>query len=34
MSSDWASFGNYEPYREEGNHIWLNNGYATAVYVP
>ncbi|WP_218042139.1 hypothetical protein [Infirmifilum lucidum] len=31
---DWAYFYNPEPYRAEGNHIWLNGGYATAVYVP
>lgn len=31
---DWAYFYNYEPYRAEGNHIWLNDGYATAVHVP
>ncbi len=31
---DWAYFYNPEPYRAEGNHIWLNDGYATAVYVP
>lgn len=31
---DWAYFYNYEPRRIEGNHIWLNNGYATAVYIP
>ncbi|AKG39443.1 hypothetical protein MA03_07830 [Infirmifilum uzonense] len=31
---DWAYFYNTEPYRVEGNHIWLNNGYATAIYVP
>ena len=23
---DWANFYNYEPYRAEGNHIWLNDG--------
>lgn len=33
---DWASFSNSESYREEdsGSHIWLNDGYATAVVVP
>ncbi|UNQ73808.1 hypothetical protein [Infirmifilum sp. NZ] len=31
---DWAYFYNPEPYRAEGSHIWLNDGYATAVYVP
>jgi hypothetical protein len=31
---DLFYFYNYEPYRIEGNHIWLNNGYATYIYVP
>ena len=31
---DIVNFYNYESYREEGNHIWLNDGYATSVYVP
>lgn len=33
---DWSSFSNAESYREEnsGSHIWLNDGYATAVQVP
>jgi hypothetical protein len=31
---DWGNFYNYEPYRVEDGHIWYNNGYATAVYVP
>ena len=31
---DWSSFANSEPYREEGNHIWQNNGLATSVRVP
>jgi len=31
---DWASFSNYEPYRNENGHVWYNNGLATAVYVP
>lgn len=36
VSEDWASFSNAESYREEdnGSHIWLNGGYATAVQVP
>jgi hypothetical protein len=34
VAEDWSSFYNYEPYREQGNHIWQNNGYATAVRVP
>jgi len=34
VASDWAYFYNYEPYRAEGSHIWLNDGYATAVRVP
>lgn len=31
---DLFYFYNYEPYRIQGNHIWLNNGYATYIYVP
>ncbi|HXG42859.1 MAG TPA: hypothetical protein VNL95_09060 [Dehalococcoidia bacterium] len=31
---DWAYFWNYEPYREEGNHFWDNNGWASAVNIP
>lgn len=33
---DWSNFSNSEPYREEnnGSHIWLNDGFATAVNVP
>jgi hypothetical protein len=34
VAEDWSSFANSEPYREEGNHIWQNNGLATAVRVP
>jgi hypothetical protein len=33
-TDDWSSFYNYEPYRVEGNHIWDNNGLASALYVP
>ena len=35
VAEDWVYFYNYEPYdatRDPG-HIWLNNGYATAVMV-
>jgi len=31
---DWSYWYNDEPFRREGNHIWLNDGYTTAVYVP
>lgn len=31
---DWSNFYNNEPYRNENNHIWSNNEYATAVNVP
>ena len=33
---DWANFYNYEPYDDsrDPDHVWLNNGRATAVYVP
>lgn len=34
VAEDWGYFYNYEPYRQEGNHYWLNDGYATAVSVP
>jgi hypothetical protein len=27
---DWSSFANAEPYRVEGDHIWENDGLATA----
>lgn len=35
VARDWAYFYNYEPYDDTRNpdHIWLNNGYATAVMV-
>jgi len=32
-ADDWATFYNYEPYRVEGNHVWDNNGYASALHV-
>jgi hypothetical protein len=31
---DWSWFYNPEPYRVEGDHIWENNGYASALHVP
>ena len=31
---DWGNFYNAESWRQEGNHIVENDGYATAVYVP
>jgi hypothetical protein len=31
---DWSWFFNPEPYRVEGDHIWENNGYASALHVP
>lgn len=31
---DWASYYNNEPYRQEGTHIWDQDGYASYVYVP
>jgi hypothetical protein len=31
---DCLNFYNYELYRNENNHIWLNNGYTTVVKVP
>jgi len=31
---DWSDWHNYEPLRYERTHIWLNDGYTTAVYVP
>jgi hypothetical protein len=31
---DWANYYNYEPYRQEGDHIWDQDGYASYVYVP
>ncbi len=31
---DWSYWYNPEPYRNESNHIWSNNGYTTAVNVP
>lgn len=31
---DWGNFYNNEPYRVEGDHIWSNSGYTTAVNVP
>jgi hypothetical protein len=31
---DRIQMGNQEPYRREGNHIWQNNGLATAINVP
>lgn len=34
VTEDWSSFRNAEPYRVEGDHIWDNNGYASAFYVP
>jgi hypothetical protein len=33
-TNDWAWFYNPEPFRVEGNHIWENDGYASALYVP
>jgi hypothetical protein len=34
VAEDSISFENAEPYREEGNHIWLNDGLGTTVSVP
>jgi hypothetical protein len=34
VDANRRSFGNREPYRREGNHIWSNNGLATYVRVP
>jgi hypothetical protein len=31
---DRIQMGNQEPYRRESNHIWQNNGLATAIRVP
>ena len=33
-TDDWAWFYNPEPFRVEGDHIWDNNGYASALHVP
>jgi hypothetical protein len=30
---DWSSYSNREPYRVEGNHVWENDGYASALHV-
>lgn len=32
--SDLHWFNNHEPYREEGNHIWTSNGYASTIRIP
>jgi hypothetical protein len=29
-ANDWASFFNREPFRVQGDHIWQNNGAASA----
>jgi hypothetical protein len=34
VRADHRSFGNGEPFRREGNHIWDNNKYATYIKVP
>lgn len=31
---DWRWFGNPEPVRTQGNHIWQNDGRASRLYVP
>ncbi len=32
-ANDWSSFSNAEPYRVQGDHIWDNNAYASALRV-
>ncbi len=34
VNQDCCWLHNQEDFRAEGNHIWLNNGYATSVHVP
>lgn len=34
VRNDHRSFGNGEPFRREGNHIWDNNKYASYIQVP
>lgn len=34
VDADRRDFGNTEPFRREGNHIWSNNGKVTYVNVP
>lgn len=34
VNADSLNFGNQEPFRREGNHIWSNDGLATTVKVP
>ncbi|HTE83397.1 MAG TPA: hypothetical protein VK821_01555 [Dehalococcoidia bacterium] len=34
VAYDWSYFYNYEPYRAEGNHIWYNDGNASAIRIP
>jgi hypothetical protein len=31
---EWSNWFNAEPFRVEGNHVWDNSGYTTAVKVP
>lgn len=33
VADDWADFFNNEPFREEGSHIWLNNGRGTEMLI-
>ncbi|MBA3421615.1 MAG: hypothetical protein H0U12_06930 [Thermoleophilaceae bacterium] len=33
-ANDAINFSNYEPYRIDGNHVWNNDGWATAFCVP
>lgn len=34
VAEDWASFFNFEQWRQRGSHIVHNNGFATAVRIP
>lgn len=34
VHEDFSSFGNPEPFRQEGNHMWLNDGGVTYVCIP
>ena len=32
-TDDWKHFGNTEPLRVQGNHIWQNDGMASRLHV-